>query len=119
MKVCEQLIREGARVDELDNFGCTPLASALLTYSLTQLGAVDLSGEGLGRVKDRLAQTVRLLLAHGANIELVRHSTHGPLRPEVDAWFHAVEVHWRSDAELQALESNTAPAAGKPRSSRL
>lgn len=119
VKVCAQLLREGAHVDGLDNFGCTPLASALLTYSLTQLGAVDLSGDGLSRVEDRLAQTVRLLLSHGANIELVRHSTHGPLRPEVEAWFHAVEAQLRSDAELKALSSNTAPAAGKPRSSRL
>jgi hypothetical protein len=119
VKACEQLLREGALVDELDSFGCTPLASALLTYSLTQLRAVDLSGEGLGRVEDRLAETVRLLLAHGANIELVRQSDHGPLRPEVEAWFHAIEARWRSDSELQALESNTASATGMSRSSRL
>lgn len=119
-EVCVSLLNEGEDVDALDGFDCTPLAAAMLTYSLIQVGGVHFETPGgSARVIERLTRTVRVLLAYGADFQLVRQSVHGPFSPQVEAWVQAIEANRRSDEELASLDRHTAMAPGKSRSGRL
>ncbi|MGN6111756.1 MAG: hypothetical protein ACTHOC_01885 [Luteimonas sp.] len=119
-KFCLSLLKEGAEVDALDGFDSTPLAAVMLTYSLIQVGGVYFEEPHSRRqVEARLSHTVRILLAHGADPELIRQSLHGPFSPQVEAWVQTIDAQRRSDEELASLDQKTARATRKSRSSRL
>ena len=118
--VCRQLLEQGAAVDAKDDFDCTPLAAAMLTFALIQARGVNFrSPESEAEAVLGLSQTVAILQQHGADLDLVNKSVHGSFADPVNNWVYDVEAQWRSERLASQLETATAPAQGAYRPQRL
>lgn len=119
-EVCRMLLRAGAEVDAKDGFDCTPLAAAMLTYSLIQARAVNFSSAAKRSAAIcGLSKTVAVLQQHGAQLDLVTNSEHGGFSAPVNNWVQEIEAQWRSEQLTSQLERSTPPAIGSSRPQRL
>jgi hypothetical protein len=108
VQAVQDLLRQGAPVDALDGFGCTPLADVLLTHGLIKLGGVTFTTpDHQADAENRLATIWALLRDHGADMD-VALETADPLTPATSAWVARLEA---KRAERR-MEAKTAQAAG-------
>lgn len=115
VQAVQHLLRQGAPVDALDGFGCTPLADVLLMHSLIQRGGVTFTTpDHQADAERRLATIWALLRDHGASIELALQSA-SPLTPATSAWVARLEA---GRAE-QRMKAKTAQAVGVRPMARL
>lgn len=117
---CLRLLKDGAKVDAMDGYGCTPLSAVMLTYSLIQRGGVAFRTPGIrARIEQRLARTLCVLRDHGAVFDLVKHSIHGPFDAATEGWARDVDMRRISANQQRELEQHTDPATGYQRTKRL
>ena len=118
--VCRHLLEQGAAVDAKDGFDSTPMAAAMLTYSLIQAGGATFSSvDARSDVECRLGRVVTILLDHGADMDLVTGSIHGAFGDPVQDWVRKLDEARLSAQMTRDLESRTPQATGAARTMRL